>query len=428
MNRPMRLPLVTIVGIALFLAHARASGEDARMLITKALLRTQGIQSGWYRYSYNYSIPDLDDSVPTFVTLEVVREGKRVRVAREIEIPSDVIREGMRVQLAGEIPGGLVSAARREDSPAGIAIAPADHTQEMRTRFFELCFGGDSWVLNSFRDATFKNPNISLSIGERRAIYTKHRIDNAGGIQHYLLMEVSNESYVQFQASSGLRASPTRAGCVPTAELEEYLWERRDSAIHGGIRMIDGLSVNVVDVRVEKDDFARVFGEEYSYSYLYVGDFALIRCFICEELGYAMPRIEFVSATEKSYCRFESRDFFLVDGFHIPKYTTRLLESFPNPVREDLEILGAKYLNTEIPPEIFQISIPEGTLVTNTIPNERSVFTLGTHATLDRIDSTLIDADAAPSKIPLRLVAVAVCAFSLIVFVGYRFRKIVVSD
>jgi hypothetical protein len=152
----------------------------------------------------------------------------------------------------------------------------------------------------------------------------------------------------------------TVAGTIWYDATAKYVRERVDTAVIVGQIELDGNRCDIIDFQIGESDTFRAF--EGITSQLRGG--GVLRLHIAEQLGYVLPRIEYVAPDGSIASRFEASDFreaaagiFVPGNAAVQVYNPDGSVGFYNSFSD----LRAEGINEEADDDAFKIFVPEGT-------------------------------------------------------------------
>ena len=104
-----------------------------------------------------------------------------------------------------------------------------------------------------------------------------------------------------------------------------------------------------------------------------------LRLYVCERLGYVLPRIEYLTGSGQVECTIDARQFTDAgNGLHVPKRTrvdyVDLSASPPHVVgRSEYRVVRWSRVNEPIDDEILSITVPAGTRIRDSRPDRPPV-------------------------------------------------------
>lgn len=173
--------------------------------------------------------------------------------------------------------------------------------------------------------------------------------------------------------------SPFYAGTFWSDDMLGFVRRHRGDARHTGRREVAGAITDVLEWEISADQRHEVMK---SSNPLIVGRGGILRVYIAEHLGYALPLIERVNPENITACAFESSDFREVaDGIWFP-FTSCKQWFDPSPAfYEEYVFTAVTDVNREIDNGHFAFAVPAGTTVVDERdPAEPTTVVIGREA------------------------------------------------
>ena len=151
------------------------------------------------------------------------------------------------------------------------------------------------------------------------------------------------------------------AGAIWPLKTRQYVEKHATEARLVGTEVVDRVQTRVVELRVPKEDVGPAFRTLYRAMRKEGG---IIRLYVAPQMGFVVPKMQFVAPDGTVLCRFEASGFQQKSpGLWFPKKASRVGVSEKNAHYIVFEIIKAESLNEPIDPKVFAITIPAGTRI-----------------------------------------------------------------
>jgi hypothetical protein len=219
-------------------------------------------------------------------------------------------------------------------------------------------------------------------------------------------------------------APPAFAGTLWYSNTRDYVRERAATVRGAEPITIDGVQTVVVEWDVPREDR----GAAFQVMGPALRDGGVLRLYAAPQLGYVLPRIDYLAADGTLSSRYEASDFREVAaGLYYPMHSSSQLYIDTRPgfyVR--YEVSSVTLVNESIPPEDFRIALPVGTSVQDTRPGHSASFRVGDPlpAGVD-LDDVIVVADVETPWIVAIAVgaAVGLIGLGIVAYWGRRRRR-----
>jgi hypothetical protein len=216
----------------------------------------------------------------------------------------------------------------------------------------EFVLSGTSWRVD---DRVFHVERINFR-GEFAEVHRTAQPDGSVRTSVALGQEVSVEKQKPHP--------PYFAGSLWYRATADYIGRHKSDATFAGTADVGGISCAILDWVVSAADRFAAFSSIIPP----LAEGGVLRLHVSEDLGYVLPRIDYLAPGGSLAMRFESADFWCVGrGIFLPKKAT--LQTFPGEgqrgYRCEYTIESVDAINDPIPDDAFHAVLPAGTSVSD---------------------------------------------------------------
>jgi len=268
--------------------------------------RSEAVFSGKLEYHQEWGLPGQK---PNSVNYEIIFTGSSWRLSSK--------------QLASELPVVDMPSVRK----AKINIAPA-------SGFVEL---------------------VQLSL-HGKSVHYQHTPQPDGSVRH--LADIAREKKID---DYSFPSPPFFAGTFWFACTKQFLQNNLQNAETKGQTEVNGVRAEILEWKVSDSNKSQAFHGINDLT----KNGGILRVFVSPQLGYALPRVEFLSPAGKPQASFNSSDFAeCSDGIFIPKNLVMQYYDAKGPgLHISYDITSVKSINQAMPDEDFVLQLPFGTSV-----------------------------------------------------------------
>lgn len=275
---------------------------------------------------------------------------------------------------------------------------------------YVLTISGDDWILR-YDDS----PNFTMNFNDSSIRFYQTESEKTG---IYRSLQMSAPETIDDALGSSYAFSVARHGTLWYRRQIEFVDRQRHRAKQQPGKPIDGHSTFVFQWRVgemDLDDAIVVVPQSIRKDLA-----GYLKLYAAPSLGYALPRIDYVTIDGQLTRRIESSDFIeLEDELYFPKFTRLIAYAQGERHITDFKVSKIEYVNQDLPKEEFAVQIPPDTRVRDSRPGTpQAVFHLGNQKGIDAVAQIVEGSDSRSNRFSLRvgcLVANGLLVFLLVV-------------
>ncbi len=238
---------------------------------------------------------------------------------------------------------------------------------------FQVTFSGASWRLDSkFRASdvdvklapSVKNPKIAATPlqSDLELVNLSHHgksLDFQRTPQPDGSIRNSAAIATEKPIDSSFPSPPVFAGSFWFPSTKEFLRQNIDKALRKPVTDVNGVKAELLEWNVPASEKFKAFHGINNLT----KNGGILRLFVSPQLGYVLPRIQFLGQADKVQASFDCSDFVeCTDGIFIPKRVSLQYYDAEGPgVRITYQISEAKKINEPIPDSDFVLQLPVGT-------------------------------------------------------------------
>lgn len=283
------------------------------------------------------------------------------------------------------------------------------------TRRYVLSISGEDWIL---RHPNF--PDFIMNFHDSTIHFYQTESEKTG---IHRSLQMSAPTTIDEQLARDYSLSVTRNGTLWYRRQLNFIDEQRHRVERKNGETIDGHATVLFRWRVHSDDLDDAIivvppamqGDLAGYLHLYAAP----------SLGYALPRIDYLTVGGQLARRYESTDFVEVDqNLFFPKRTQCIAYGDRERHLTTLTVSNIEHVNQDLPTDEFKVNVPQGTRIRDSRPGSpQLVFRLGEQKELAEVTDVVDGTNSRAISFNFRIACIAANGLLVMLLLALWIRR-----